>query len=158
MANRNGPKSLPTAMKVLKGTDQPCRTNKREPKLPVERSLAPKWLSKKAQEIYLELSDVLVGMQVLTKADQTALEMLCDAYAEYREARAYIEDKGMTYETTATSGDVIYKVYPQVAIASDAYKRIRSMMTEFGLTPASRSKVSAAGEEEKDPLGDYMNG
>jgi P27 family predicted phage terminase small subunit len=158
MANKNGPKALPTAMKVLKGTAQPCRTNTKEPKLAVERPLVPKWLSEKAKEAYLDLSEILYGMQVLTKADRTALEMLCDAYAEYRQAREFVEQYGMTYGVTTKEGDTLHKVYPQVAIASDAYKRVRSMMTEFGLTPASRSKVSAQGEEQKDPLGEYMNG
>lgn len=152
MANRNGPKALPTQMKVLKGTAQPCRTNKKEPKLPVERSLVPKWLSKRAQEAYVDLSDILIGVQVLTKADRTALEMLCDAYSEYRQAREFVEGNGMTYTVTTKEGDVLHKVYPQVAIASDAYKRVRSMMTEFGLTPASRGKVSAQGEQAEDPM------
>jgi P27 family predicted phage terminase small subunit len=152
MANKNGPKALPTQMKVLKGTAQPCRVNKKEPKLAVERSMVPKWLSKRAQEAYIDLSDILVGMQVLTKADRTALEMLCDAYAEYRQAREYIEQHGMSYEVNTKDGSVLHKVYPQVAIGSDAYKRVRSMMTEFGLTPASRGKVSAQGEQADDPM------
>lgn len=152
MANRNGPKALPTQMKVLKGTAQPCRTNKKEPILPVERSLVPKWLSDQAKEAYLDLSEILADMQVLTKADRTALEMLCDAYAEYRQARAFVEQYGMTYGVTTKEGDTLHKVYPQVGIASDAYKRVRSMMTEFGLTPASRGKVSAQGEMPADPM------
>lgn len=158
MANRNGPKALPTQMKVLKGTEQPCRTNKREPKLPVERSIVPKWLSDRAKEAYLDLSEVLADMQVLTKADRMALEMLCEAYASYRDATEYIRDNGLTYELITKSGDVMRRAHPEVAIASDSYKLVRSLMTEFGLTPASRSKVSAAGEEQKDPLAEYMNG
>lgn len=156
MASKNGPKSEPSSMKVLKGTERPCRVNKAEPVLPVERSLVPAWLSDRAKEAYRELSEVLVGMQVLTKADRMALEMLCAAYSEWREASDFVKENGMTYETTSDAG-TMYRAYPQVAIASDAYKRIRSMMTEFGLTPASRSKVSAQGEQKKDPLADYMN-
>jgi P27 family predicted phage terminase small subunit len=158
MASKHGPKSEPTAMKVLKGTARPDRVNKKEPKLSVERPLVPKWLSEQAKDSYRELSEILVGMAVLTKADRTALEMLCDAYGEYRQARAYIQEHGLTYETTGKDGTTMYRAYPQVAIASDAYKRIRSMMTEFGLTPASRSKVAAQGEEQEDPLAKYMNG
>lgn len=158
MGSKNGPKALPTAMKILKGTDQPCRINKKEPKLAVERSLVPEWLSERGQEAYRQLSDVLVSMNVLTKADRMALELLCDAYADYREAKDYLKGKGTTTYETATESGVIFRAYPQVGMVSDAYKRIRSMMTEFGLTPASRSKVSAQGEEQKDPLGEYMNG
>ena len=144
-------------MKVLKGTERPCRVNKQEPKLPIERSMVPAWLSERAKEAYRELSDVLVGMQVLTKADRMALEMLCDAYAQYRDAQEFVRENGMTYETSTEAG-TMHRAFPQVAIASDAYKRIRSMMTEFGLTPASRGKVSAQGEQKEDPLANYMNG
>ena len=158
MASKNGPKPEPSNMKVLKGTERPCRVNKNEPQLPIERSIVPKWLSEQAKEAYLQLSDVLVGMQVLTKADRLALEMLCDAYATYRKATEFVQQNGLTYEMVTKSGDIMHRAYPQVAIASDAYKLVRSLMTEFGLTPASRSKVSAQGEQQKDPLAEYMNG
>ena len=50
-----------------------------------------------------------------------------------------------------------HRPYPQVAIASDAMKRALRMLTEFGLTPASRSKVSAlGGDDNSDPLADIM--
>jgi P27 family predicted phage terminase small subunit len=150
------PKPQPTEFKKLKGTLQKCRTNKHEPKVKVMKTSAPAWLSPTAKEAYQELSELLVDMKVLAASDRTALAMLCDAYAEYREARDFIKEKGMTYITTSEGG-AMHRAYPQVAIASDAYKRVRSMMTEFGLTPSSRSKVAAQGEEVKDPFEEFLN-
>ena len=40
---------------------------------------------------------------------------------------------------------------------SDASKRLHSLLTEFGLTPSSRSKVKGPGDgEEKDPLREFL--
>jgi P27 family predicted phage terminase small subunit len=39
---------------------------------------------------------------------------------------------------------------------SDAWKRIRAMLSEFGMTPASRSKVGASGPSEADPLEEFL--
>src|SRR5687768_11847336 len=117
MANQNGPKALPSSMKVLKGTERPCRVNKAEPVLPVERTMVPKWLSERAKEAYRELSDVLVGMQVLTKADRMALEMLCEAYATYRNASEFVQQNGFTYPMQTKSGDIMHRAHPEVAIA-----------------------------------------
>ena len=51
----------------------------------------------------------------------------------------------------------MHRPYPQVAIASDAWRRSMTMLTQFGLTPASRSKVSAlGGDGEKDPFEEMM--
>ncbi|MTI32807.1 phage terminase small subunit P27 family [Xanthovirga aplysinae] len=151
-------KPKPTQMKVISGTLQKCRTNKKEPKLPTDYNPSPpEWLDKKGKLAFRQLAKELGNMQVLTTADRKALELLCDAYSEYREARKAVKELGSTYESINQSGGVMYRARPEVAIASDAWKRVRSMMSEFGLTPSSRSKVAATGEKEKDPLEAFLN-
>lgn len=146
----------PTALKVIEGTLRPCRENKKEPKLQVEKPTVPSWLSGKAKHAFQELSDVLVGMSVLTRADRKALELLCDAYGEYRDARADVRKNGHTYETLDTSGNSVIKKNPAVDIAANAWKRVQSMLLQFGLTPAARSNVNSldSNSDEKDPWSD----
>jgi P27 family predicted phage terminase small subunit len=147
-----GRKPKPAPLKKLEGTDRKDRRNVNAPELPVAIPLMPEWLSDQAKEAYQELSILLTDMRVLTKADRKALEMLCDAYSEYREAREIIRTEGMTYETTNKEGDVMHRARPEVAIASDAFKRVKTMLGEFGLTPATRSKVNALPEDKQSKV------
>ena len=58
--------------------------------------------------------------------------------------------------TTAT-GDLMCRPNPEVTIAADAMRRALRMLSEFGLTPASRGKVSALGDETGlDPFAQMM--
>ena len=56
-----------------------------------------------------------------------------------------------TYESVSESGTMI-RAHPAVGIQADAWRRAKLMMTEFGMTPASRAKVSVTDAGEVDPL------
>jgi len=116
----------------------------------------PKHLPESARALWRWLSPRLDEMQTLTQVDGPALELLCDAYAEYRTAREVITRDGATYEAVTEAGATMHRVRPEVAIASDAWRRVRAMLTEFGLTPSSRSKVSMLGAVPNDPFEDYL--
>jgi P27 family predicted phage terminase small subunit len=147
----------PTSQKALGGTLQPSRTNPDEPTPEVYLPTPPDWLSERAKEYWAEIGGVLLAMKLSTAADGPALQLLTEALAEWAEARQYVLDNGLSYETYTESGNTMHRPYPQVAIASDAWRRSLRMLTEFGLTPASRSKVSAlGGGEEKDPFEEMM--
>lgn len=117
----------------------------------------PKHLPETARLLWKWLAPRLDEMQTLTKVDGPALELLCDAYAEYRSARAVIDAEGATYEAVTEAGATMVRQRPEVAIAADAWRRVRAMLTEFGLTPSSRSKVSALGVIPSDPFEEYLN-
>lgn len=142
----------PTALKVLHGTNRKDRANPAEPKAGMLRADAPPpdWLSERGREAWTDLLPLLRGMKVATVADPTALALLCDALAEYVEARSVVAEQGAIYWTR---GKVeMQRTHPAVAIAQDAWRRAKTMLSEFGLTPAARSRVSSASGEEQDPL------
>ena len=148
----------PTSQKALGGTLQPSRTNANEPVPEVALPLPPDWLSDNAREYWAQIGSLLLNMKLVTAGDGSALMLLCDVPAEWAEARQYVLEHGMSYSTFTESGSEIHRPYPQVAIASDAWKRAMRMLTEFGLTPASRSKVSVLGTDDgKDPFAEMMN-
>lgn len=137
-------------MKVVEGTYREDRANPKEPKPKTENVKVPGWLSPKAKTIFKSLREKLLDSKVLTNLDANALELLADAYHEYREARDQVEKEGRTYEGTTENGDRLIRTHPAVYIADAAWKRAQKMMSEFGLTPASRSKVSAEIDREVD--------
>lgn len=148
----------PTHLKVVAGTEKPCRANKAEPKPRKLRPVSPSHLSDKAKSAWDAVSVILERMGVLTEADGLALEGLCEAYADLTAARDSLpEDGSLTYETTNKDGGVMIRPRPEVAMIADADRRFAMWLTKFGLTPADRSRVSAgdAGEEASpwDALG-----
>ena len=148
-----GRPSKPTALKALGGTLQPSRTNPNEPTPDVYLPAPPTWLNDKARQYWAEIGAVLLSMKVCTAADSPALQLLTETLAEWAEARQAVHRKGLTYETTTATGDRLCRPNPEVTIASDAMRRSLRMLAEFGLTPASRGKVSALGSNEgKDPF------
>src|SRR4029077_367520 len=128
----------PSALHVLQGTDRKDRANPAEPHpdLLAPDAAPPARLTPQGKRAWNELRPLLGSMKVLTTADPAALALLCDALSEYLVARAVIRRLGQTYEAK----DRIY-ARPEVVIASDAWRRAKLMLTEFGLTPASRAKV-----------------
>jgi P27 family predicted phage terminase small subunit len=89
------------------------------------------------------LAAQLNAMGVLTDADGSALELLADALMEYRGARDVIRAKGPTYSCKTKNNGLMTRTRPEVRIAESAWKRVLSVLTEFGCTPAARTKVTA---------------
>lgn len=160
-----GRKKVPSALKITRGTAQPVRMNPLEPKLPVEMPPVPDWLNELGQTTFLDIAQKTAAMKVLAAKDGLALELLADAYSEYRQARQTVIQKGPTYEIydyieyKNSKGDIAFKkqlkavkTRPEVAIANVAWRRVATMLAEFGLTPASGSKVSVIGKPDEDPL------
>lgn len=148
----------PTALKLVQGNPGKRPLNNKEPKLKVEAPKVPAHLSPKAKTAWKGLCETLGDMGVIAKADGKALELLCDAYSEWRDLRKVVDSEGHTYQTLSTTGDTIYKARPEVAMAADAWKRISVMLQQFGLTPSSRSKVNATDKApESDPLQDFLD-
>jgi len=148
----------PTSQKALGGTLQPSRTNKNEPTPDVYLPVPPEWLSTRAKQYWAEIGAVLLQMKLCTMADGPAMQLLTEALAEWAEARQAVYREGLVYETMTESGSLMRRANPEVAQAADAMRRAMRMLTEFGLTPASRSKVSAlGGDDGKDPFEEMMN-
>ncbi len=174
-----GPPPKPTKLKMLQGNPGKRALNKDEPDPPTDQIKAPYWVTKKSRWAWNRIAPVLKQMGVLTNADVHSLALLCDAYAEYIQARDIVESRGFTYESqvikahtkrvvAATEEDeekegfdplalsIIIRPRPEVAIMSDAWRRIRQMMLEFGLTPSARSRLTVGEGEKADPFEEWM--
>lgn len=148
----------PTALKLLQGNPGKRTLPKNEPKPPDGEINPPAWLTGRARRTWRELVPILESMRVLTTADPQALALFCDAYAEYIEARAVVKREGATYRTFNQAGSLMYRPRPEVAIASDAWRRATLMLGQFGMTPSSRAKVQTQPGEDVDPFEDFING
>ena len=151
-----GRKPKPTAVKALNGNPGGRPLNKSEPLAP-GTPLMPLSLSEKAKETWARVVGHLQMSGALQLTDELALERLCEVYAELQSYRAILEKEQAVYATTSTSGDTILKAHPAVAMLSDADKRLRSLLAEFGMTPSSRSRINAESVKTyEDPLDEFV--
>lgn len=151
------PARAPTKLKLLRGTARKDRSNPREPepKGPLP-SQPPSWISPLARTWWTRVRPILIRLRVATSADPIAVGMLCDALAEYVSARTVIDKEGATYWTEGESR--MLRARPEVAIAQDAWRRAKLMLTEYGMTAASRGKVGTADAPPADPLEQWKAG
>ena len=152
-----GRKRIPDHLKVVRGTDRADRRNDEAPTPAQVRPPMPSTLTDTAQANWDRFCTVLENMGVLTIADEFALEQLVEAYADWRQAHEVIAAESTHYVTESSTGGTMIRAHPAVAMRSDAGRRFHSLLSEFGLTPASRSKVSVAtgGVEQDDPAAKY---
>ena len=148
-----GVRPLPTNLKVVRGTLRKGRANAHEPALPVEIPRCPAHLGAEAKREWKRVSRELAGYGLLTRIDRAALALYCEAWGRWVEAEEALRKYGVMIK--APSGFPMQS--PYLAIANKAMEQIRALLTEFGMSPSSRTRVHAtpppAGE---DPLAALM--
>lgn len=126
----------PTAIKRLTGNPGRRPLNDAEPTMPVAEPPMPKGMTTPARREWKRIVPLLMTLGVLTFADSAALESYCESYAEMQQARKLIQKEGLVISTAQGQ-----KPHPAVTIRDKAEKRMKSFLIEFGLTPASRSRI-----------------
>lgn len=138
-----GRRPAPQELKKKRGTARKDRA----PENPVEVSKGkpisktPSFLKAKGKLMYERTVGHLHNMGLLSSVDDTALELLAMAYQEWYSAELKLQREGRVYESLSSNGARVLKAHPAAQQSSDAWRRIRMMLIEFGLTPASRSKL-----------------
>lgn len=103
-----------------------------------------------------EIYPMLDVMRVITAADVPMLALTIDAYADYIETRLHTARVGATYETEGRYG-IQVKRRPDVEIANRRWEHAKSGLIEFGMSPASRSKIAAVPADEKSALAKLLS-
>ncbi|AVX37904.1 phage terminase small subunit P27 family [Yersinia massiliensis] len=160
----SGPPKTPTHLRLVRGNPSKRAINKNEPKPPSGVPPTPKHFDKQGKYWFKRMADELDALGVMSQLDGRALELLVEAYTEYRHHCDTLEREGYTYAVySEDDGDErkereirMIKPHPAAMMKADAWKRIRAMLAEFGMTPASRSKVNATAPDAADPLADFL--
>lgn len=142
-----GPPREPLRLRLLKGNPGK-RALHREPEPRREERCPepPAFLSNYAAREWRRIAPELYRLGLVTVADVVPLSLYCDAYSTWRVAsealaRAAADDEH-THGLTVQSADGMLRVNPLVRIMSQAAEDMLRLAREFGLTPASRSRVS----------------
>ena len=120
----------PTSLKVVAGTDQPCRREDSgvvDLPLVSDVPLPPDWLpNSHAVSEWNRLAPILHANRLLTEAGISALAQLC-----------------------ALHGKVVQLYAAGEAPVASMVAQLRGLMNDFGLTPVAQGKVRPSGETEK---------
>ena len=154
--SQRGRKPKPTAIKELEGNPGHRPLNENEPKPNKKAPSCPKWLEPEAKKEWRRLSKQMENIGILTEVDMAAFATYCQAYARWKAAEEFVSQHGSVVKTK--SGYL--QAVPQVSIAQTYLKIMNKIAEQFGLTPASRSRI-IAGEtnaSEMDEMEELLGG
>ncbi len=140
-----GRRPTPTRLKVLTGNPGKRPLNHAEPRPDPAIPDCPPELGPVAQREWQRLVGDLGALGLLTSLDRAALAAYCGAYALWAEATQNIQKFGTMVKSP--SGYPIQS--PYVAIANRQAEIMMRIASEFGFTPASRSRISLPQEQER---------
>jgi P27 family predicted phage terminase small subunit len=140
-----GRRPTPTRLKVLTGNPGKRPLNKAEPMPEVAIPECPTELGPVAKREWVRLVGDLAALGLLTSLDRAALAAYCGSYALWAEATEAIQKFGTMIKSP--SGYPVQS--PYVAVANRQAEIMMRIASEFGFTPASRSRIATPGKPER---------
>lgn len=137
--SQGGRPRKPTALRVLEGNRGKRPLPVGEPQPRQERPTCPRWLMLEAKREWRRIVPELGRLGLLTIIDRAALAAYCQAYACWRQAE---EDLARLKSTVVATPSGYIQQLPQVTISQKERMIMHRFLVEFGLTPASRSRLS----------------
>ena len=136
-------KRKPTQLKVLQGTARRDRLNPDEPCPDVESPEPPDFLLPAARDEWDRIVPILIDLKMISKTDQVAIALYCQTWGRILEVENILK------------GDLDADTHLKyLRISNSLNDQARKFITEFGLSPASRSRVSVIKKEksQKNPF------
>ena len=141
------PRPMPTNLKVLHGTAQPCLINDKEPSPKKLRTIRPpSYLTKEEKQCWKKTIVDLQAAGIVTTIDVTSLAAYCRAWVGYQKESGIVEEKGSVVQGSKKTP----VLSPHFKAANEYFKRLLQLWREFGMTPSSRSKIRAEKDDDDD--------
>ena len=122
--------------------------NQKEAKPKREIPNCPRHLDDEAQKEWNRVVKMLFEAGLFTTVDRPALAAYCSAYSAWVKAEQHLQDG--EWILTSPNG---YEYQSQwLSIRNRALDQMKSFLTEFGMTPASRSRIEVKPPEPLDEL------
>lgn len=156
--------SVPPALKLLRGTANKSREAKKNPPKTVPKvPPPPEHLDEEERAAWAKFAAILDPLRVCSAEDAAALESLVTAWVQAQRLRAELRDdaeggdKTLTYETTNQAGAAMQRIKAALTALNEVDRRVKDWLGRFGLTPADRGRVRAAGDgkDSSDPEAEF---
>lgn len=159
-----GRKVLPSKIKTLRGTNQPCRIGTElnvtpiiNPIKGVSKSCPLK--NKRAKKIFIEKSNQLIANGILTDFDIEQLSIYAYALDQAYTCMENISDQGLFKEIFDDNGNILrYVQNPHLPLFRDMVDIANKIGSDFGFSPVSRQKIKAETPKDEDDLIKILNG
>jgi len=164
----SGRKVIPNELKVLRGTNQPCRMKEAIPVNPISEISEIVDIknfkvlsSKRAKDIFIQKANQLIKLKLLTDMDieqlvvyAGSLDILFTCMKEMKKemfVKIYAEDK--------LTGALFLKgmiANPHIKLYREMIEITNRIGSDFGFSPVSRMKLHPDKEPDKDPFAALM--
>lgn len=161
----------PTQSKVIQGTFRKDRAPEHEPDPPKIEVLPnpPAIMPRAGKKMWKALGESLRDQGLLTEVDLQTFEICCFNYGLYRAAAEavfcmveYSGHDGKIHRRRQKLEEYLLgknsQTMPEYTAMTKAFQAYKSYMTEFGLSPASRSRIDLAGPAKEDEEVERMKG
>jgi P27 family predicted phage terminase small subunit len=148
-----GPPPTPTSLKLLRGNPGKRKLNANEPDPAPAIPACPSHLNKVGKAEWRRVTKELLALGLISKLDRAALGGYCDAYSRWAEAATQIQQYGLIFKSP--SGYPMPS--PYLAIVHTALDQMRAFLTEFGMTPSSRSRVKVANPKQRSLFDEFLD-
>lgn len=143
-----GPAPTPTKILERRGSWR-ASLRQGEPRPDPVEPKKPRWLPKTAGRIWDQVVRQLMALGVLAEVDWSVVAQFCEARAEVNRWRRKLDREGWVLRTPKG-----YRyLNPHVSLLNKAREQLRSAEQRLGLSPADRSRIRIAPQEdaEEDP-------
>jgi P27 family predicted phage terminase small subunit len=149
----------PTRLHAIEGTEKSRHKNWTELEVPDPEGddlEPPEWLCAQAAQVWRDDLEFLMKLGIIKKTDLRAFALYCSEWDEWFKAK-HLEAQRGKYTKNGNGSTV---EAPWSKRKEKAMLNIRSWQVQFGLTPATRSKIDAGeqGEEKKSKLEELLSG
>ena len=149
-----GRKPKPTNVKRLEGNPGKRPLNENEPQPVTDRTTPPSHLSPEAKTEWRRIYPELHAMGLANKVDRAALAAYCQVYGRWAKYERIVSEKGELYKTA--QGNI--QTSPALWVVNKALEQMYKYLTEFGMTPASRSRIQTSEPVlNKDPMEELLD-
>jgi P27 family predicted phage terminase small subunit len=150
----SGPPPKPVRLKLIQGNPG----HRKLPKEPQPASSSrcpppPDYLTGSAADEWKRIAPELHRIGLLTKVDLNCLAVYCASFARWKLAEELLAKEPLTAE--GYEGNPMIQ-HPLVRIASQAARDVLRAGAEFGLSPASRARISAGFPPGPSKFGDLL--
>ncbi|MBR0879125.1 phage terminase small subunit P27 family [Bradyrhizobium liaoningense] len=161
---QRGPRPVPTHLKLLRGNPGKEKLNRDEPEplVPPSCPEPPPFVTGYAAEEWRRIATELYRLHLLTVVDIGPLAAYCVAYGEWRTARETLDriaKADPVMHGLLLKRDRVAVQNPLVYVARKAAQDMVRYASEFGLTPAARSRIATGlGETAGGKFADLLAG
>lgn len=94
---------------------------------------------------------------LLTSVDADAIAMYAETYARWVVASQKLATGGMVIEMATQNGGKYLASSPYWAIVNQCLKIMKQLLSEFGMTPASRTRIQVERPPDEDPFDEFLS-